>query len=322
MMSNAPATKTEPPGPIIEAHGLRKSYGDQVAVQDLSFSVEAGEVVGLLGPNGAGKTTTVNMLTTLLPIDSGVARIAGFDVTSEARSVRAVIGLAGQSAAVDEMLTARENLKMFGRLYKIPRVELTARVETLIERFRMGDYADRPVSTLSGGQRRRLDVVGALIVDPPALFLDEPTTGLDPRTRFEIWDAVESLAKAGTAIVLTTQYLEEADRLADQIVMIDRGAVVAAGTPLELKQQLERDVLEIHLGNDQDLDEAAVILGQIPGVTSNPETREIHVPVGGGAAASLATLRRLDDAGIAISDFQLRRPTLDDVFLTLTDVTE
>ncbi len=321
-MSNAPATKTELPGPIIEAQGLRKSYGDQVAVQDLSFSVEAGEVVGLLGPNGAGKTTTINMLTTLLPIDSGVARIAGFDVTSEARSVRAVIGLAGQSAAVDEMLTARENLKMFGRLYKIPRVELTARVDALIERFRMGDYADRPVSTLSGGQRRRLDVVGALIADPPALFLDEPTTGLDPRTRFEIWDAVESLAKAGTAIVLTTQYLEEADRLADQIVMIDRGAVVAAGTPLELKQQLERDVLEIHLGNDQDLDEAAVILGQIPGVTSNPETREIHVPVGGGAAASLATLRRLDDAGIAISDFQLRRPTLDDVFLTLTDVTE
>jgi ABC-2 type transport system ATP-binding protein len=284
--------------------------------------VEAGEVVGLLGPNGAGKTTTINMLTTLLPIDSGVARIAGFDVTSEARSVRAVIGLAGQSAAVDEMLTARENLKMFGRLYKIPRVELTARVDALIERFRMGDYADRPVSTLSGGQRRRLDVVGALIADPPALFLDEPTTGLDPRTRFEIWDAVESLAKAGTAIVLTTQYLEEADRLADQIVMIDRGAVVAAGTPLELKQQLERDVLEIHLGNGQDLDEAAVILGQIPGVTSNPETREIHVPVGGGAAASLATLRRLDDAGIAISDFQLRRPTLDDVFLTLTDATE
>jgi len=321
-MSNSPATKTNPSGPIIEAHGLHKSYGDQVAVQDLSFSVEAGEVVGLLGPNGAGKTTTVNMLTTLLPIDSGVARIAGFDVTSEARSVRAVIGLAGQSAAVDEMLTARENLKMFGRLYKIPRGELTARVETLIERFRMGDYADRPVSTLSGGQRRRLDVVGALIVDPPALFLDEPTTGLDPRTRFEIWDAVESLAKAGTAIVLTTQYLEEADRLADQIVMIDRGAVVAAGTPLELKQQLERDVLEIHLGNGQDLDEAAVILGQIPGVTSNPETREIHVPVGGGAAASLATLRRLDDAGIAISDFQLRRPTLDDVFLTLTDATE
>jgi ABC-2 type transport system ATP-binding protein len=307
---------------IIEAYGLHKSYGDQVAVRDLSFSVEAGEVVGLLGPNGAGKTTTVNMLTTLLPIDSGAARVAGFDVTSEARSVRTMIGLAGQSAAVDEMLTARENLKVFGRLYKIPKAELAERIETLIERFRMSDYANKPVSTLSGGQRRRLDVVAALIADPPALFLDEPTTGLDPRSRSEIWEAIENLAGTGTAIVLTTQYLEEADRLADQIVMIDRGTVVAAGTPLELKKQLQADVLEIHLDNDQDLADAWAILGRIPGVTSNPETREIHAPVGGGAAASLAVLRRLDDAGIAITDFQLRRPTLDDVFLTLTDPTE
>lgn len=308
--------------PVIEASGLHKSYGDQVAVRDLSFSVEAGEVVGLLGPNGAGKTTTVNMLTTLLPIDSGAATVAGFDVTAEARSVRTMIGLAGQSAAVDEMLTARENLEVFGRLYKIPRAELADRIEALIERFRMIDYADRPVSTLSGGQRRRLDPVAALIADPPALFLDEPTTGLDPRSRSEIWEAIEDLATAGTAIVLTTQYLEEADRLADEIVMIDQGTVVAAGTPLELKQQLERDVLEIHLDNDQDLAEASAILGQIPGVTSNPQTREIHLPVGGGAAESLAVLRRLDDANIAITDFQLRRPTLDDVFLTLTDPTE
>lgn len=307
---------------VIEASELRKSYGDQVAVRDLSFSVEAGEVVGLLGPNGAGKTTTVNMLTTLLPIDSGAARVAGFDVTSEARAVRTMIGLAGQSAAVDEMLTPRENLKVFGRLYKIPGAELLERIEALIERFRMTDYADRPVSTLSGGQRRRLDVVAALIADPPALFLDEPTTGLDPRSRSEIWDAIENLAKAGTAIVLTTQYLEEADRLADQIVMIDRGTVVAAGTPSELKQQLERDVLEIHLETDQDVAKASAVVGQIPGVTSNPETREIHVPIGGGAAGSLEMLRRLDDAGIAIADFQLRRPTLDDVFLTLTDPTE
>ncbi|MGD2100962.1 MAG: ATP-binding cassette domain-containing protein [Acidimicrobiia bacterium] len=325
MMSNSRATartgELSGTALVIEATGLHKSYGDQVAVSDLSISVEAGQVLGLLGPNGAGKTTTVNMLTTLLPIDSGAARVAGFDVTSEARSVRTVIGLAGQSAAVDVMLTARENLKVFGRLYKIPRAELAERIETLIERFRMTDYADRPVSTLSGGQRRRLDVVAALIADPPALFLDEPTTGLDPRSRSEIWEAIESLAEAGTAIVLTTQYLEEADRLADQIVMIDRGAVVAAGTPIELKQQLERDVLEIHLDGDQDLAEVLLILGQIPGVTSNPETREIHVPVGGGAGA-LAMLRRLDDAGIVITDFQLRRPTLDDVFLTLTDPTE
>lgn len=305
--------------PVIEAAGLHKTYGDQVAVRGLSFSVETGEVVGLLGPNGAGKTTTVNMLTTLLPIDSGAATVAGFDVTSEGTSVRTMIGLAGQSAAVDEMLTARENLKMFGRLYKMPKAELAERIETLMEQFRMSDYADRQVSTLSGGQRRRLDVVAALIADPPALFLDEPTAGLDPRSRSEIWEAIEDLASAGTAIVLTTQYLEEADRLADQIVMIDRGAVVAAGTPFELKQQLERDVLEIHLDNAKGLAEAWAILGRSPGVTSNPETLEIHVPVGGGAATSLAMLRRLDEAGIAITDFQLRRPTLDDVFLTLTD---
>jgi ABC-2 type transport system ATP-binding protein len=262
------------------------------------------------------------MLTTLLPIDSGAARVAGFDVASEARSVRTMIGLAGQSAAVDELLTTRENLEVFGRLYKISRPELAERIEDLVERFRMGDYADRPASTLSGGQRRRLDVVAALIANPPALFLDEPTTGLDPRSRSEIWEAIENLAESGTAIVLTTQYLEEADRLADQIVMIDKGSVVAAGTPRELKQQLERDVLEIHLDTDQDLAETSAILEPTPGVTSDPDTRVIHVPVGGGAAASLAMLRRLDDAGIAISDFQLRRPTLDDVFLTITDPTE
>jgi len=325
MSSMEPAAKfvAQPDSPVvIEASGLHKSYGDQVAVRDLSFSVGAGEVVGLLGPNGAGKTTTINMLTTLLAIDSGVASVAGFDVASEARSVRTVIGLAGQHAAVDEMLTARENLKMFGRLYKIPRADLPARIEALIEQFRMADYCDRAVSTLSGGQRRRLDVVAALIADPPALFLDEPTTGLDPRSRVEMWEAIENLADAGTAIVLTTQYLEEADRLADRIVMIDKGTVVAAGTPRELKQQLRRDVLEVHLDTDQDVAAAAAILGEIPGVTSDPEAREIQIPVGGGAGASLRMLRSLGDAGVAITDFQLRRPTLDDVFLTFTDPTE
>ncbi len=307
---------------VIEASGLHKSYGDTVAVRDLSFAVEAGEVVGLLGPNGAGKTTTINMLTTLLAIDSGTATVAGFDVTSEARSVRRMIGLAGQSAAVDEMLTARENLRLFGRLYKIPRTELLQRIEGLIERFRMSDYADRPVSTLSGGQRRRLDVVAALVADPPALFLDEPTAGLDPRSRAELWEAIEDLAATGTAIVLSTQYLEEADRLADQIVMIDEGAVVAAGTPRALKQQLERDVLEIHVETDEDLATALAIVDQAPGVTSNLESREIYIPIGDGAGPSLDVLRRLADAGATITDFQLRRPTLDDVFMTLTDPTK
>jgi len=304
---------------VIEASGLTKSYGDTVAVRDLSFSVEAGEVVGLLGPNGAGKTTTINMLTTLLSIDAGSARVAGFDVTSDARAVRTMIGLAGQSAAVDEMLTARENLKLFGRLYKIPRSELRERVEELIDRFRMADYADRPVSTLSGGQRRRLDVVAALVADPPALFLDEPTTGLDPRTRAGLWEAIEDLASGGTAILLTTQYLEEADRLADEIVIIDEGATVAAGTPRQLKRQLERDVLEVHVASDQDLATALAMMDRA--IASNAEAREIHIPIGEGTGSSLDVLRRLDDGGVTISDFQLRRPTLDDVFLALTGPT-
>ena len=311
---------TNYPTVVIEADHLHKSYEETVAVDDLSFTVAAGEVVGLLGPNGAGKTTTINMLTTLLPIDAGSAQIAGCDVASQPRGVRSNIGLAGQSAAVDEMLTARENLTLFGRLYKIPKGELGPLVDEMVARFRMDDYADRPVSTLSGGQRRRLDVVAALVSNPPALFLDEPTTGLDPRTRNELWETIEDLAAAGTAVVLTTQYLEEADRLSDHIVMIDEGRVVATGTPRELKQQLERDVLEIHLASADDLAKALSLVGAAPGTASDPATNEIHVPIG-GAGSSLEILRRLDDAGIDIADFQLRRPTLDDVFLTLTGPT-
>jgi ABC-2 type transport system ATP-binding protein len=312
-MSNLTSTP-----PVIEASGLYKAYGDTVAVRDLNFIIGAGKVLGLLGPNGAGKTTTVNMLTTLLDIDAGTATVAGFDVATQPRSVRRVIGLAGQSAAVDELLTARENLRLFGRIYKIPSDTLARRIEELIEQFRMGEYADRPVSTYSGGERRRLDVVAALVANPPALFLDEPTTGLDPRSRVEIWEAIEGLAAAGTAIVLTTQYLEEADRLADEIVMIDHGAVVASGTPRELKQRLERDVLEIHVATDADLQRALELVPASTGATTSADTREIHLPVTTGAAGSLETLRRLDDGGIVITDFQMRRPTLDDVFLTLT----
>lgn len=305
---------------VIDAVHLRKSYDETIAVDDLSFTVVAGQVVGLLGPNGAGKTTTINMLTTLLPIDAGSARVAGYDVATQPRAVRSNIGLAGQSAAVDEMLTARENLKLFGRLYKIPASDLTPLIDEMVDRFRMSDYADRPVSTLSGGQRRRLDVVAALVGDPPALFLDEPTTGLDPRTRNELWETIEGLAAAGTAVVLTTQYLEEADRLADHIVMIDEGRVVATGTPRELKQQLERDVLEIHLASEDDFAKALSVVGDVPGVVPDPVTNEIHVPIG-GAGNSLEILRRLDDSSVGIADFQLRRPTLDDVFMTLTGPT-
>jgi len=301
--------------PVIEADGLRKSYGEVEAVRGLGFEVRAGEVVGLLGPNGAGKTTVINMLTTLISIDSGRASVGGFDVATQAHQVRRMIGLAGQSAAVDEKLTARENLTLFARLYKLPRAGIAARVEELIERFRMDEFADRPVGTLSGGQRRRLDVVAALVADPPALFLDEPTTGLDPRSRSELWEAIEGLRDDGTAIVLTTQYLEEADRLADHIVLIDEGVAVAVGTPAQLKSNLERDVLEIHFGTDEALDLAVTMVDE---AATDRAGRLVQVPVGNGAGSSLDVLRRLDDAGIAIIDFQLRRPTLDDVFMTLT----
>jgi ABC-2 type transport system ATP-binding protein len=306
--------------PIIVAEGLWKSYGDTPAVRDLSFEVRAGTVFGLLGPNGAGKTTTINMLTTLLPIDAGRASVSGFDVASTPDGVRQVIGLAGQAAAIDEKLTARENLELFGRLYKMPKVARRARVVELIDQFRMDEYADRPVSTYSGGQRRRLDVVAALIASPPALFLDEPTTGLDPRSRVELWDEIRALADGGTAVVLTTQYLEEADRLADYIVIMDRGTVVASGTAGELKDDLDRDVLEVHFGSADDLGRAVQALESIADKYGTDETSaQLTIPVSGGSASSLALLRRLEDAGLPIIDFHYRRPTLDDVFMSHTD---
>jgi len=310
-------TMSTPTQPVIVADHLSKSYGAVEAVKDLSFSVNPGQVVGLLGPNGAGKTTLVNMLSTLLSIDSGSASVAGYDVATQPDSVRQLIGLAGQSAAIDEKLTARENLELFGRLYKIPRAERTQRIEQLIDRFDMGEFADRVAETYSGGQRRRLDVVAALVSDPPALFLDEPTTGLDPRSRAELWAAVEQLASRGTAIVLTTQYLDEADRLADEILIIDRGTVIASGTPETLKRSLKQDVLEVHIGTEH-LADAREVAGDPPGLTVDPDTGSLGVPVGEDVGRSLDLLRRLQDGGIPISDFQLRRPTLDDVFMSLT----
>jgi ABC-2 type transport system ATP-binding protein len=303
----------------VSARSLGKSYGDTIAVSDLSFDARAGEVMGLLGPNGAGKTTTIKMLTTLLPIDSGSATIANFDVAAQPDAVRRVIGLAGQSAAVDEKLTALENLEMFGRLYKIPKADRTQRVDHLIDRFDMGEFADRIAETYSGGQRRRLDVVASLIASPPVLFLDEPTTGLDLRSRTELWDEIAELATQGTAVVLTTQYLEEADRLSDRIVIIDEGVVKASGTTAELKTSLERDVLEVHVVSAEDLDRAVEVAEQVAsGVSSDAEDRLLQIPLTDGASQSLAVLRQLDASDIQIDDFQLRRPTLDDVFLTLT----
>lgn len=303
---------------VIRAGNVSKSFGDVEAVMDLSFSVDAGQVVALLGPNGAGKTTTINMLATLIDIDAGAATIGGFDVATQPDQVRQLIGLAGQSAAVDEKLTARENLELFGRLYKIPRAERRRRIEELIARFDMADFADRTAETYSGGQRRRLDVVAALVADPPALFLDEPTTGLDPRSRIELWQAITGLADRGTAIVLTTQYLEEADYLADEVLIIDRGRTIASGTPEMLKRKLEKDVLEVTVDNDADLARAVDLIGHVDGLVTDTNIGRISVPVGDDIARSLDLLRRLQDRGILIADFQLRRPTLDDVFLTLT----
>jgi ABC-2 type transport system ATP-binding protein len=303
---------------VIHAEDLHKSFGETIAVDGLTLSVEPGQIVALLGPNGAGKTTTIHMLTTLLPIESGTASVAGFDVSTEPHAVRQRIGLAGQTAAVDEKLTARENLRLFGRFYKIPKDQLRKRVDELVAEFRMGDYADRSAETYSGGQRRRLDVVAALIATPPAVFLDEPTTGLDPRSRAELWDAIQDLARSGAAIVLTTQYLEEADRLADEIVLIDEGREIARGTPEQLKRGLKRDVLEIHFSDDLAFEAGVELLGDQSLAEKDADAHLVQIGVGGSTGASLGILRRLDDAGIRLADFQLRRPTLDDVFLTLT----
>jgi ABC-2 type transport system ATP-binding protein len=317
-MSTKQKTSAISNGPVIDARELHKSFGEVEAVKSLSFSVEAGQVLGLLGPNGAGKTTTIKMLTTLTQIDRGQAAIGGFDVSTQPDVVRQMIGVAGQSAAVDEKLTARENLYLFGRLYKIPRAERQRRTEKLIERFDLGDFADRPVSTYSGGERRRLDVVAALVANPPAVFLDEPTTGLDPRSRAELWDTVRSLATEGTAIVLSTQYLEEADRLADEILVIDHGEIVAQGSPDELKANLDRNVLEIHVELESDVGDAQKLLASEGNVVTDAEARRFDIHVGSDADRSLALLRRLQDGGISILKFQLREPTLDDVFLSLT----
>lgn len=304
---------------MIEAEGLSKSFEQTRAVSDLSFGVEAGTVLGVLGPNGAGKTTIVNMLTTLLVPDRGRATVAGFDVAREPELVRQVIGLAGQTAAVDEKLSARENLRLFGALYHLPRTELRRRVDYLIDRFGMGEFADRIAATYSGGERKRLDLVVSLVADPPVLFLDEPSTGLDPRRRNQLWEEISQLARDGTTVVLTTQYLEEADTLCDQILVIDRGQAVAAGSPDELKDAVRRDVLEVRLTETSNVLDAVNALSALrtdPVVDAEHAT--LSIPVSDGAAMALDALRRLDAAEIGIEHFELRRPTLDDVFLALT----
>jgi ABC-2 type transport system ATP-binding protein len=302
----------------IDARSLGKRFGDVTAVRDVTFSVDRGQILGLLGPNGAGKTTTVRMLTTLTSIDEGSATIAGHDVTTDPEAARRVIGLAGQAAAVDEKLTTTENLELFGRLYKLTTKQRRTKSSELVDRFDLTEFAGRPVSTLSGGQRRRLDIAVALVAEPMALFLDEPTTGLDPQSRSEVWSAVRDLADRGTAIVLTTQYLEEADRLADQILIIDQGQPIAAGSPEDLKRGAGQDVLEIHFSTREDLAAAQAALPRTTPLPADDEGRRLDIPVVEGTVQSLDLLRRIEEAGASIKDFQLRRPTLDDVFLAVT----
>jgi ABC-2 type transport system ATP-binding protein len=304
----------------ITAQGLVKHYKSVTALDGVDLTVPSGSVLGLLGPNGAGKTTIVRILTTLLKPDSGSATVAGVDVLAKPRDVRRRIGLSGQYAAVDEYLTGFENLDMIGRLYHLGVKRSRERARELLAAFRLEDAADRPSKTYSGGMRRRLDLAGALVADPPIIFLDEPTTGLDPRGRTEMWEVIQNLVAGGTTLLLTTQYLEEADLLADDIVVIDHGKIIAQGTADQLKMQVGGERLELTVRDPVRLLEARDLLEPL-GVGKaglDEGRRTLLMPISGGAQVLTEALRVLDDAGIGIDDVGLRRPTLDDVFLSLT----
>ncbi|GIE30392.1 daunorubicin resistance protein DrrA family ABC transporter ATP-binding protein [Actinoplanes italicus] len=314
-------TYTESPPCPVEAEGLTVTYGKITALDGLSLRIEAGTVVGLLGPNGAGKTTLVKVLSTLLRPTRGTARIMGHDVVRDPLPVRLAIGLAGQYAAVDQELTGRENLEMVGRLYRLPRAEARRRAAEVLERLSLTDAADRRVAGYSGGMRRRLDLAASLTGRPPVLLLDEPTTGLDPRSRQELWAIVDELRDAGTTVLLTTQYLEEADRLAQRIVVVDAGTVIAEGTPSALKAGIGTDILRVRLPGPAGLPAAAELLTDLAAtgteVVTDRVTGELTVRVS-RPDASVEALRRLDRQGVDVTAVQLTQPSLDDVFLSLT----
>ncbi len=306
--------------PAIQVQGLDKRFGDVTALDGLDLQVEAGTVFGLLGPNGAGKTTLVRIVATLLEPDAGCAAVLGRDVVREPFAVRRRIGLAGQFAAVDGELTGRENVEMIGRLYRLSRAEARRRAGEVLERFRLVDAADRRVATYSGGMRRRLDLAAGLIGHPPVLLLDEPTTGLDPRSRQELWSIVEELRLEGTTVLLTTQYLDEADRLAQQIAVVDHGRIAAQGTAAELKATIGGNVLRVRLADPSDIPGASAALGDLSAGDEprvDIEDSQVRLPVA-DPAASVMALRRLDAGGLAITSIEVQQPSLDDVFLTLT----
>ena len=308
----------------VTAEGLVKTYrsraGTVRALDGLDLTVVEGTVLGLLGPNGAGKTTTVRILSTLLRPDAGRATVAGFDVVRQAQQLRAVIGLSGQYAAVDENLTGRENLVLFGRLYQLSKADATRRAGELLEQFSLTDAAGRVVKTYSGGMRRRLDLACALTGRPRLLFLDEPTTGLDPRSRIAMWEVIRERVREGATVLLTTQYLEEADELAHTIAVVDTGRIIASGTADQLKAQIGGERIEVVVHEAADVARAAELLARDceGDCVIDDRTRRVTVPARGGAQRLIQVLRDLDGAGIAIDDIGLRRPTLDDVFLTLT----
>jgi ABC-2 type transport system ATP-binding protein len=305
-------------GAVVEARGLVKRYGEVVALDGLDLAIAEGTVLGVLGPNGAGKTTAVSILTTLLKPDAGTATVAGADLVTSPGEVRSRIGLSGQYAAVDEHLTGYENLDMIGRLYHLGRKRSRERAAELLERFSLADAADRRARTYSGGMRRRLDLAGALVAEPPVLFLDEPTTGLDPRSRTELWSVIRELVARGSTLLLTTQYMEEAEQLADDIVVIDHGREIAHGTADELKAMVGGDRIEIALQSDASVEEARLLLARLSVGDLTVEGRSLTAPVSGGARTLTEALRSFDSAGIELRDVGLRRPSLDDVFLAIT----